>query len=412
MNAISLSIASIKSRPLNAFLCAFTAAAGMALLCLFTLLSQGIADGFTRNARGIDLVAGAKGSPLQLVLSSVYHADVPTGNIDKEEFEKLQKNPQVKRAIPLALGDNYKGWRIVGTTPAYLDLYKAEVADGAVFSKPFEVVAGALTGLSVGAEFAGAHGFSADSDDVHDFHLYKITGVLKPTGTVLDRLIVTSYESVQELHAHHEDAHEEEGHHHEESPEDEAAEEAMAHQVTAVLLQVKSPLAVMNLPRSINRNTNIQAAAPSYEITRLAQNLGIGRDLMLSAGIVFVGLSVLMLLSSLISSLSLRKYDLAVLRVLGARPRMLFSVVMAEGIILALAGTIIGILAGHGMAFFAVSELKNLNGIIAPSSMLSPGINDVIFAGLGLLAGVFAAMVPAFLAAKTDIAGILARGRG
>src|SRR5262249_29476654 len=154
MNPLGLATASIKTRPLQSALCASAAAAGIALLCAVFLLSQAIDDGLTRNIRGVDIIAGAKGSPLQLVLSSVYHADIPNGNIEMDDAEKLMHNPQVKQAIPLAIGDNYKGWRVVGTTPDYLSLYNAVLAEGKIFAQPFEAVAGAETGLKIGTKFA------------------------------------------------------------------------------------------------------------------------------------------------------------------------------------------------------------------------------------------------------------------
>ena len=143
MNAVSLALAAVRSRLLHSVLSVTAAAAGIALLCAIFLLSQAIDEGLSRNAHGIDVVAGAKGSPIQLVLSAIYQVDVPNGNIEMEDYQHLAHNPQVKQAIPLALGDNYKGWRVVGTTPDYLSLYHAQVAQGRVFSQPFEAVAGA-----------------------------------------------------------------------------------------------------------------------------------------------------------------------------------------------------------------------------------------------------------------------------
>jgi putative ABC transport system permease protein len=400
MNAFTLALANIKARPMQAGLCVAASAAGMVLLAAIFLLSQAIETGFTRNAEGIDVVAGAKGSPLQLVLSTVYHADVPTGNIEVKDADRLAHHPQVKEAIPLALGDNYRGWRIVGTTPQYLDMYRASFADGHIWKQSFDAVAGALTGLKTGAQFAGAHGLSADSDDVHDFHLYKITGTLKPTGTVLDRLILTSVESVQELHSHPDE------HDHDAKEELESA-----HQVTALLLRVKSPVAVMNLPREINRSMSLLAASPAYEMTRLAASIGFGRDMLTALGMGFVVLSSLMLLSTLASSLAARRYDLGVLRVLGGSPGMLFMTVMAEGLLLSSIGAAAGLLAGHALAFAALLCLPSLNGIAMPGLFLVPQVMDGILLLIGLGAGLAAGLVPALSAGRMDIAALLARGR-
>jgi putative ABC transport system permease protein len=403
MNALTLALASIRSRPLQSGLCAAATAAGIALLCAVFLLTQGIADGFLRNARGIDVVVGAKGSPLQLVLSTVYHADVPTGNIEGADAEKIMHHAQVKQAIPLALGDNYKGWRIVGTTTDYLSFFDADIQNGRLWNANFEAVAGSATELSVGTTFAGAHGLDMGGE-THDDQRYTVVGTLKPTGTVLDRLILTSVRSVQDLH--HDEHHGDSAH-----DEHEAHEEDHMGDMTALLLRVKSPLAVMNLPREINRSTNIMAAAPSYEMARLSKNFGIGRDVFAAVGIGFVALSALMLLSMLASSLATRRYDLAVLRVLGAAPERLFATVMIEALILSGIGSMTGILMGHGIAYFSALEIDSLKGLISPSSFIGAHEIDALLLAVGLGTGWFAALVPAFSAAKTDIAGLLARGR-
>lgn len=423
MNAFTLATASIRSRPLHSALCGLSVAFGVALLCAVFLISQGIAGGFMRNAHGIDMVAGVKGSPLQLVLSAVYQADIPAGNIEMSDYEVLRHNRHVRQAIPLALGDNYKGFRMVGTTPDYLGLYGAQFAKGRVFQNSFETVAGADTGMKVGDKFAVSHGFSADSDDVHDFRLYTVTGVLKPTGTVLDKLFTTTVDSVQKLHAHHEEpgeeAHEEahaghdtHEHEHHDSPAEEASELAMAHQVTAVLLKVRSPIDLMNLPRQINKNTNIMAAVPSYEMARLTNSLGIGKRLLVILGGAFMALSALVLLATLASGLALRRYDLAVLRVLGAAPRRLFATVMAEGLILSGLGAMAGVIAGHIAAYGLASSVDSLRNVVLPSHMLVPQPMDAVFIALGLLVGGLAAFVPSVSAGRTDIAELLARGRG
>jgi putative ABC transport system permease protein len=400
MNSISLALAAVRSRPLHSALSVTAAAAGIALLCAIFQLSEAVDAGLSRNARGIDVVAGAKGSPIQLVLSAIYHADVPNGNIEMEDYRHLVHNPQVKQAIPLALGDNYKGWRVVGTTPDYLSLFHAQIAEGRVFSQPFEAVAGALTGLAVGAKFAALHGFAAESNDVHNAHLYTIIGVLKPTGTVLDRLITTPLESVQQLHSHPD------------AGDPDAAEELeLGHQVTAVLLKVKSPVAIMNLPREINRSTNILAASPSYQMARLSRSLGFGREVLTALGIGIVVLSMLMLLSTLASSLTARRYDLAVLRVLGASPQRLSSTVIAEGLVLSGVGSVTGLIAGHMVSYSMTSMLSSLRGIVSPATLLAPEPWDVGFLAIGLGAGLVAGLIPALSAARTDIAGLLARGR-
>ena len=402
MNIFSLATKGLQHKRMHTALSIVATAMGIAMLTAVFLISNGISDGLTRNNGGIDVVAGAKGSPLQLILSTVYHVDVPIGNIDMADFENLKRNPMVKDAIPVVVGDNYKGSRIVGTTPQFLDLYKAAYAEGQVFAAPFEVVAGASTGMKIGEEFAAHHGFAADSEDVHDFHLYKVVGLLQPTGTVIDRLLTTPYVSVQQLHAHL-DEDEKDG------PEA-AAELAMEHQVTAILLKVRNHAALMNLPRLINHNEHIQAANPGYELARLSKSFGVGRDVLNILGLSMVALSVMMLFAMLASSLVERRHDMAVLRVLGATPTTLFLTLMIEGLLVAAIGTAVGIVAGHGMAYSLTTLLGSFEGIIIKTDLLMPTSFDLILLVTGCGAGMLAAFPAAISAAKTDIARLLVKG--
>ena len=235
MKDLTLIGSSLKSRWLNALLSVFLTAFGVMLALLIIQFGHHIQDRLSADGQGIDIVVGAKGSPLQLILSSVYHIDIPTGNIPYEQAEKWMKHPQIKTAVPLALGDNWKGYRIVGTSAAYMKHYGAELSGGRIWGEAFEAVAGAYVGLKIGDAFTGAHGLMEGGHEHADEH-YKITGVMKPTGTVLDRLILTSLDSVLDIHglesvehhdhegAHHEDhdAHEE----HEHEAHDEHGHEA------------------------------------------------------------------------------------------------------------------------------------------------------------------------------------------
>lgn len=405
-NALSLACASIRARSVYAYLTILSVAAGLAMICAIFLLAQGLHEGLSKNLRGVDIVIGAKGSKLQLVLSSIYHADIPNGNIEIAELDRIKKNPQIRTAIPIAMGDSYKGYRVIGTTTEFLNLYQAKPAEGRIFEKPFEVIAGASTGLTVGAKFAAVHGFSADGTDVHDFQLYEIVGVLKPSGTVIDKLLLTPVESVQQLHAHHEEHEEGES----ESEEDHALEEAMAHQITAILVKTRGPAAIMNLPRQINKRTNLLAANPGYEMARLSANFGVGKNILLILSCIVLGLSVLMLFSNLASGLSARQYDLAVLRVLGAGRRTLFLTVMFEGILIGLSGAVVGIFSGHLLAYLIASNVTALQGFILPTALWAPQSFDGIILLTGILAGFAASLLPALSALKLDITNLLVRG--
>ena len=205
MNLSTISFAYLRARPLATALNLLLLALGIATITLLLLATAQLEERMGRDARGIDMVAGAKGSPMQLVLSSVFHLDAPTGNIPLDDALALSRHAAVKKAIPLALGDSFQGHRIVGTNHDYPAHYAAQVAAGRLWSAPMEAVLGAEVAagarLAVGATFAGAHGLAAGGD-AHDEEPFKVVGVLAPTGSVLDRLVLTSVESVWEIHEH------------------------------------------------------------------------------------------------------------------------------------------------------------------------------------------------------------------
>ena len=211
MNSFTLGIRTIGRRPLPAVLTVALLMFGISTVVVVLLFERALEDRLGRDARGVDLVVGAKGSGLQLVLSSVFHIDVPTGNVRLPELREIARHRMVAGVIPLSLGDAYRGFRIVGTTHAYPDLYGARLAQGRLWERSMEAVAGAhaarRTGLRTGDSFVGSHGLEGDSGFHHGEHPYRVVGVLRETGTVLDRLILVNSASVWEVHAvHGEDA--------------------------------------------------------------------------------------------------------------------------------------------------------------------------------------------------------------
>ncbi len=206
MGIFRLSIKKILANPLNAAVSIVLFAIGIGIISLVINAEKRVREQFLRNLAGIDLVVGAKGSPLQLILSSVFHMDAPTGNISLYEAEQIGRNPLVEKTIPIAMGDNYRGFRIVGTTPEYGSLYNATLLAGKWFGQPFEAVVGAevarKTGLANGDNFTGQHGFTPHGHH-HDEDIYTVSGVLNPTGTIIDMLILTTVDTYWLIHSNH-----------------------------------------------------------------------------------------------------------------------------------------------------------------------------------------------------------------
>jgi putative ABC transport system permease protein len=428
---IRLALAYMRDRPLGVVLNALLLAIAVATLVLLLQFAQQAGERFERDARGIDLVVGAKGSPLQLVLSSVYHIDVPTGNIPLGELDRLRADPGVAEAVPLALGDNFQGFRIVGSDERLLPLYGATMAEGRSFARPAEAVLGAevarRTGPQLGQKFVGSHGLETGEEDGqgHDHAPFETVGILAPSGTVIDRLILTSVESVWDVHGieheHHDEAAGEHDHEqddpadhdhdaepaHQDEHEGEAAMPGMEPEITALLVRYRNASAAMRLPSQINRQSALQAAAPAAEAARLLGLFGsiiegarlFGWLLALSAG--------LSLFVALWNATRAREADLALLRVMGARPSTVFGTILIEGLLIAAIGALGGIAVAHGLIAVATASFPTLDELGLSALRFLPGEGAILAAALAI--GLVAALIPAIRTFRIDLATTLAR---
>ena len=407
--ALPLALAYLRERLLATLLNILLLALGIATIVALLLTMSQAEDRMERDAAGIDLVVGAKGSPLQLVLSSVFHVDIPTGNIALEEASRIGAEAAVKRAIPIALGDSYRAFRIVGTVPGYVDLYGASVTSGRVWAKPMEALIGAdvaaQSGLKMGQKFAGTHGL-AEGGGSHDRQPFEVVGILAPTGRVIDRLILTSLGSIWTLHEHPGVGSESRN---AVLPTDnEAANEADDDkEITALLIQYANPLAAATFPRRVNAVSGLQAAAPAMESARLFALLGFGVTalkvfaaiMMLCAGLgIFIGL---------MNALDERRADLALLRMLGANRGTVFLTILTQGFALGVAGVILGVLLGHagaewiGQSVAAVHRVRltGLTWIVA----------EFWVAGSALVLSLAAGLFPAWRAYRDSVPELLGR---
>ena len=387
MNLATLSTSYVRARPLQTALSLLLLALGVATVVLLILVIGQLEERMQRDARGIDLVVGAKGSPMQLILAGIYHADAPTGNIPVSALDSLSRNRLVKRAMPLALGDSWRGYRIVGAGREYLAHYGAELAAGKLFDEEMEVVLGAevaaRTRVGVGDTFVGAHGISGEGEQ-HGDSPFKVVGVLAKTNSVLDRLVLTSIETV--WHVHH----------------------GVSEEVTVVLIQYASPLAAASLPRSINSQSALQAASPAYETARLFRIIGVGVEALRGFAAVLILAAGLSVFIALFSALEERRYDLAVMRALGASPRRLFGLLMSEGLVLALLGAAAGIVLGHAFASVLGAWLEHEQYPAVTGLTYRP--EELWVVGVAVMVGLAAALIPAWRAYRTDVSQTLAKG--
>ena len=424
MNLLKISWSNLRNKPLSSFLSGLLMTLGITIISLLLLLNKQLDDQFRRNVKGIDMVLGAKGSPLQLILSSIYQLDAPTGNIPLAEAERLTRNPMIKTAIPLSMGDSYQSFRIVGTNKKYLDHFDATVAQGKLFTKPLECVLGSraaeITGLKIGDTFAGSHGLDGNGE-AHNETKYRVTGILNPSNSVADQLILTDIASVWAIHEHHDEG---DADHHDEATahtgKGDADHEAEHHdhdgptadgdpdtdrEITSMLIQFRNPLGMM-LARGINSNSKLQAALPSIEINRLFSLLGIGVETLRYLALAIMIIAGISVFVSLYNSLKERKYEMALMLSMGATRTQLFGMLLLEGLALALIGFVLGLIFSR-LALWSlsanVSEQYHYN--LASFGILP---EEWVVLGVAVLVGILAAALPALGVYRMNISQTLA----
>lgn len=465
MNNLQLVWKNITQQLGSTLLSVLLTAFGVAILCVIYITGDTFDKQLTNNSKNVDLVVGAKGSPLQLILSSLYHVDNPTGNIRLAEARQLAQNQFIELAVPISLGDNFKGHRLIGTEESFMKLYELEVQQGAMWKTSFESLIGSEVarkrGLKVGDEFHTAHGLSADGH-VHDEHPFTVVGILAQSNSVVDNLILCNLESVWDVHGLHSDHdhdhehgesdghdshsqdtpqedNEKQEHKHDEDHQHEAgethdhehqhganAEEGLVSErprevfvksigadmlddrgdeITALLIKYASPAAMGIIPRLVNESTDMQAASPAIESSRLFSLLGVGLDSLAILAYVIMIIAGLSVFISLYNALKERKYDLAIMRAMGASKTKLFSLILAEGLIITSLGAIIGLFFGH-LALYLISQQASESADFI--EVFAWNAKELYIIVAACMIGLAAALIPALKAYKTSISIILA----
>ena len=353
---------------------------------------------FAATNSGFDAVLGARGSKLQLVLNAIFHLEASPGNIEAKDFEMIRHHPAVKAAIPIALGDNFQGWRIVGTVEQlFADIepvpgrHYAFVPGGRNFKLgAMEAVVGAYAakrlGWKVSTNFKPYHGLAFDPKAQHD-EVYTVVGVLEPTGTPVDRVIWIPLEGVQTMKGHNPLA---------------------ATELSAVLLQLRAPTAGLMLNNQLNASGGRLTFA--YPIGAIVADLfnkinWVDKVLTLVAWLVAVMASGSVLVS-IYNSMSARQRDIAILRALGARRRTIFGAVMGEAAAIGLLGSVAGFAVFVALAVTVSGIIQAQTGVVLEPLKWNPVFwwGPAVFVGLCVLGGI----VPALKAYRVPVAETIA----
>ena len=380
----------LRAKPLQTALSLALLGFGVGMVSLMLLTEKQVNDAFERNIKDIDLVLGAKGSPLQLILANVYHIDAPTGNINQRAAEKVLKHPYIDSGIPLAYGDNHEGYRIVGTEHSYVAHYGATLAEGQLWAAPYEVTAGARVaenlGLHVGDTFFSAHGLK-DQTDIHTNKTFTVVGILEPSGSVVDQLLLTPMESIWYIHM-----------------EDGEVLDPEKREITAMLLKKRNPLAVLTIPNTL-RNTNMQVALPAIEVNRMTQQFGLGTSALRAIAMLIMALSFASIFISVLDNIRARRHELALMRTMGGTPGTLYRLLLLEGGLLSVAGTVLGlVLSRVGMTVLSQVVEAQFHYDMAAMGILG---SEWALAGAAILVGLLASAIPARRSLRLDISRTL-----
>lgn len=402
---MSLAVSSLKNRRKSILLTFFSLLISISVLLGVEHIRQQAKESFSRTVSGVDLIVGAPSGQLNLLLYSVFRMGSPTNSINFKSFQVLQNNQQVEWAIPISLGDSHHGFRVIGTTQDYFTHFRygkkqpLEFVQGQAFSSLFEVVIGIDVAkehnYQVGDEIVVAHGVGSVSFKHHDDTPFVVSGILKPTGTPVDKSLHVTLEAIEAIHL---------------SPaklrqliNDVDAVDLSPNNVTAVMLGLKSKFATFTLQRNINSyaDDRLMAILPGVAMSELWSMMANFENLLRVISILVLFASLFGLSTMLLASMDQRKSEIAVLRVLGAGPSVIFSLVLIEALILVSVAIIASVMTISLTLALLGDWLASKYGLFLSANVLSMEALTAI--GIILIASIITSTIPAFEAYKNAL---------
>lgn len=431
---LSLAWRSLRNRPVTSLLTVASVALSITLLLGVEQARRGMRESFTGTIKGTDLVVGARGGTLQLLLGAVFGIGSPTGSVPYAVYEQWAAHPAVKWTVPLAIGDSHRGYRVVGTTPGlfehwrYRSAGRLTFAEGRPIANETDVVLGsevaARLGYRLGSQVTVGHGLNAVAGlGDHDAHPFTVVGILAPTQTPLDRALYVTLDGIEEMHGEEPAAPGSGG-----APAmpGAAPQPAMPgasappvmpgapappnqfqdepRVLSAFLVGTKTRFETLRLQREINqyKAEPLTAVIPGVTLAELWRTLGTVEGGLRLVGALTIVIGLIGMLVSLYSSLEARRREMAVLRAVGARPRMIVSLLVLESGMLTLLGCVLGLALVTGGFALAQGMIEARTGVHIP--VQAPGTLEWIYIGVVLAAGVIVGLVPAWRAYRSSLA--------
>ncbi|MCW8107202.1 ABC transporter permease [Alteromonas ponticola] len=403
---MSLSWNSLRSRKKSVVLTFFSLLISISVLLSVEHIRLQAKESFNRTISDVDLIVGAPSGQLNLLLYSVFRMGSPTNNIYYQSYERLKNHEQVSWAIPISLGDSHQGFRVMGTNAAYFAHFKygnkqaLTFEKGQPFQSLFQTVIGAdvakKLGYQVGDEVVIAHGAGSTSFTHHDDTPFTVSGILKSTGTPVDKTVHVSLTAIEAIHLPH--------------PQQtkllenpSAAADLAPESVTAVLLGLKSKFAIFKLQRDVNndKSDKLMAILPGVALNELWQLMATVENLLRVISVLILVSSLFGLSTMLLASMQQRQHEIAVLRVLGAGPHVIFTLVLLEALIL----VVLAMLAATGLISLAISLLSDwlssTYGLFLSANMMQTEI--ILVYAVVIIASIITSAIPAYDAYKSAL---------
>ncbi|EAP90733.1 MAG: ABC transporter permease [Oceanicaulis sp.] len=406
---LNLALRSIGNRRATAILTVLTVAISVMLFLGVEKVRHGARESFENTISGVDLIVGARSSPVNLLLYSVFHIGDATNNITWESYETVASAPGVAWTVPISLGDSHRGHRVIGSTPGLFEHYEygggrhLEFASGAPFEDLFDAVIGAAVardlGYRTGDEIVVAHGMGEVGFIEHDSNPFTVVGVLEPTGTPLDQSVMVTLDAIEAIHLGGAT-----GSGSTLSAEELRARDLTPDQLTAFYVGLDSPVAALRLQRAINTYPEepLQAVIPGVALAQLWSIVGVAERTLAAVAAFVVLTGLVSILTAILTSLNERRREMAILRALGARPHHVFLLLVAEAALIALAGAGLGTIATYGALNALAPLLEARFGLVLPG--LTPGLYDLGIIGAVTGAAAVLGFFPAWRAYRNSLA--------
>ncbi len=399
---LTLALKSLLNRKATVMLTVVSIALSVTLLLGVERIRTEAQNSFTSTISGTDLIVGARSSPVQLLLYSVFRIGHASNNISWESYLDIAAQPSIEWTIPISLGDSHRGYRVMGTTAEYFDYFRygqkqlLEFERGKPFSDLYDAVLGAEVakqlGYDVGDPVVIAHGAGEVSFIEHGDKPFSVVGILRPTGTPVDRTVHVSLEAIEAIHVDWKEGMQLQGQ--TVSAEQARTMDLTPNQITAFMVKLNSPMAIFGVQRSVNnyRQEPLSAILPGAALQQLWEITGVAEKALVAVSSFVVVVGMLGMLTALLTSLNERRREMAILRSIGARPMHVFILIIGEAMGITLLGIILGIVMLYGLLILVKPVVLSMFGFYLSVGAIS-GYEGLLL-GLIFLAGTIIGVVP------------------